>query len=197
MSRPLFFGYGSLVNVDTFPEPWPLRPATLRGWRRVWTNYADTPSGPVISLSIEPAAGAAIDGALLRPESDAAAAWLDAREAGYEKIAIEAGDLTAADGLDLAAEPALRTYKSLSPSGRPAGAVITLSYVDAVLQGFLRLFGPEGARRFVETTGGWDAPIEDDRAAPRYPRAIRLSPEERDVIDSLVHEAVQTAGHGG
>ncbi len=189
MSFPLFFGYGSLANVGTFPEPWPLRPATLLGWRRVWASYAATSLGVVISLTIREAPGEAIDGVLLRPRNDREQAWLDAREGGYEKIALEAASLRAADGADLASEPALATYRSLSPPARPESAVITLSYVDAVLQGFLRHFGEEGARRFVATTDGWDAPIENDRTAPRYARAVRLTSKEHAVIDALLEEA--------
>ena len=52
---------------------------------------------------------------------------------------------------------------------------ILLSYLDTV--------GPEGAARFFETTSGWDAPILDDRSAPRYPRHQRLSPAETTVVD--------------
>lgn len=189
MSDTVFFGYGSLVNVDTFPEPWALTPSRLTGWRRSWSNIAETPEGPVISLSIHATPGAEIDGILLRPRNPAEQAWLDARESGYEKIEIARGDLC----LDEAAEPAsgaarFATYRSLSET-RPMEAVINLSYIDAVLQGFLRFFGEAGAQRFVETTDGWDAPIENDRAAPRYPRAVTLSAEEAAFIDALLQFA--------
>ena len=60
---------------------------------------------------------------------------------------------------------------------------ILLSYLDVVVQGYLRL-GDEGAvNDFFRTTDGWDAPILNDRAAPRYPRHQRLSPSEQALVD--------------
>ena len=41
---------------------------------------------------------------------------------------------------------------------------ILLSYLDVVVQGYLREFGEAGVARFFETTDGWGAPIRDDRA---------------------------------
>jgi hypothetical protein len=61
---------------------------------------------------------------------------------------------------------------------------ILLSYLDTVTQGYLREFGEAGARRFFETTGGWEAPVFDDRATPVYTRATAISPEERDFVDA-------------
>jgi len=61
--------------------------------------------------------------------------------------------------------------------------VILLSYLDVVVQGFLREFGTEGAVRFFDTTDGWDTPILDDRAAPLYPRHQTLTEAETAVVD--------------
>lgn len=196
MSDTIFFGYGSLANIDTFPEPWTLQPATLLGWRRAWRNFTQTPSGVVVSLSVFEDASAEIDGVLLRPGDAARQAWLDQREGGYEKVPLGAEAIRPGAGVDaasLSAAPARATYRSLSRPERPEGAVITLSYIDAVLQGFMRFFGEEGARRFIETTDGWDTPIENDRSAPRYPRSVRLSSAERAFIDHLVEEATGRA----
>ncbi|WP_010137298.1 hypothetical protein [Oceanicola sp. S124] len=51
------------------------------------------------------------------------------------------------------------------------------------MQGYLDEFGEAGVARFFETTDGWGAPIRDDRAAPLYPRAQKLSPAERALVD--------------
>jgi hypothetical protein len=37
---------------------------------------------------------------------------------------------------------------------------------------------------FFATTEGWDSPVLDDRAAPRYPRARHLEADERALVDS-------------
>lgn len=65
---------------------------------------------------------------------------------------------------------------------------ILLSYLDVVIQGYLRHFGEEGVARFVETTDGWEAPVLNDRHAPQYPRAQRLSERETDLVDSILRE---------
>ena len=63
-----------------------------------------------------------------------------------------------------------------------------LSYIDVVVQGYLREFGERGVRHFFETTDGWEAPVLDDRAAPIYPRHQRLSPDERALVDDQLRE---------
>ena len=182
----VFFGYGSLVNAGTYPEQISLSPARLRGFRRVWGHQTETRVGAILSLSVHEAPdmlienNAEIEGVLFAPRDAEEQTWLDQRESGYEKLALETHALHAPD----AENEALFTYRSLStPDGE---AKILQSYVDAVMQGFLHIFGEEGAWRFVETTDGWDAPLLDDRNDPVYPRAVRLASDERALIDSLL-----------
>jgi hypothetical protein len=52
------------------------------------------------------------------------------------------------------------------------------------VQGYLRAFGEDGVRDFFDTTDGWNAPILNDRAEPRYPRHQQLRPEETDLVDA-------------
>jgi hypothetical protein len=173
-----FFGYGSLVNREThdFPDA---APARLRGWRRLWLAV---PEHPVAFLSVEPAADVTIDGLVARvPGGDWRA--LDRREAGYDRVAI-AGDALAP------ADRAAQLYTVRNPRAAIGAAPILISYLDTVVQGFLREFGPEGAARFFATTVGWQAPLIDDRAAPRYPRATVLEPAERAIIDAHLARAV-------
>ena len=73
---------------------------------------------------------------------------------------------------------------------------ILLSYVDVVVQGYLREFGTAGAERFFETTAGWEAPILDDRAAPRYPRHQELKPDERAFVDAMLRGLSVQILHG-
>lgn len=53
-----------------------------------------------------------------------------------------------------------------------------------VVQGYLRLFGPAGAEAFFATKHGWNNAIQDDRAAPVYPRSQQLTPEETAFVDA-------------
>lgn len=175
MSDPLFFGYGSLVNLATHDYADP-RPARLTGWRRVWRH---TSLRPVAFLSVEPVAGAEIAGIVAHvPGADWAA--LDAREAAYARR--DVSHLVRHDGAPANTAVYEVEHGHLAPPS--AAHPILLSYLDVVVQGYHRLFGSEGVADFFETTSGWQAPIRDDRAAPVYPRAQTLRPEETALVDA-------------
>ncbi|MBD3678466.1 MAG: gamma-glutamylcyclotransferase [Rhodobacteraceae bacterium] len=175
MSDPFFFGYGSLVNRATHDYT-NAHPARLRGWRRVWRH---TDLRPVAFLTAVPDSETEIEGLVAGvPGHDWAA--LDAREHAYDRHHV-----SHATNHPLPHEVEVQVYSIPDGKhGRPDSAhPILLSYVDVVIQGYLREFGEVGVRRFVETTDGWDAPVLDDRADPRYPRHKRLTTGERELVD--------------
>ena len=81
--------------------------------------------------------------------------------------------------------PEIHIYHAPADMHRPASEMrpVLLSYVDVVVQGYLREFGEDGVARFFETTDGWDAPMRNDRANPLYPRHQVLSAEETALVD--------------
>lgn len=164
-AAPRFFGYGSLVNRRTHDYP-DIRPMTATGWRRAWRHTA---LRPVAYLTATPAPGSRIEGlSAAVPGGDWAA--LDLREAAYVRAALPEGPSIYHIPHDLHGPPT-------------AKHPILLSYLDTVVQGYRAEFGEEGVAAFFDTTDGWDAPIRDDRAAPIYPRAERLAPEEIALVD--------------
>ncbi len=172
MTDPHFFGYGSLVNRRTHVYDSAHR-ATLSGWRRVWR-----PTGlrPAAFLTARPVAGGRIDGLIAAvPNGDWAA--LDLRESGYDRLPAEEVD----HPLDPA--PPIAVYAIPERDDDGSDAPILLSYLDVVVQGFLREFGEDGVARFFETTDNWRLPVADDRAAPLYPRAQDLSAAETRLVD--------------
>lgn len=176
--HPHFFGYGSLVNTQTHVYAPPLV-ARLHGWRRVWRH---TPLRDVAFLTAEPCADVFIDG-LIAPVPDADWQALDAREFGYDRVSV-----TGHVAHDSHPETDIATY-SIPPEKH--GVVsdlhpILLSYLDVVVQGYLQVFGPEGGAHFFDTTVGWDGPVLNDRAAPQYPRAQTLHPDEIAVVDAAL-----------
>ncbi|SMY08800.1 gamma-glutamylcyclotransferase family protein [Flavimaricola marinus] len=177
MTHPLFFGYGSLVNTATHDYPNPRR-ATLTGYRRVWRH---TSLRPVAFLSVEPAADSRIEGLVAEvPHGDWAA--LDLRESAYTRR-----DVTALTTHDGPANPVAVYAVSQGHLSDPAAAhPILLSYIDVVVQGYLRHFGPAGAQAFFDSTSGWSAPIHDDRANPLYPRAQSLTADETAFTDAAL-----------
>ncbi|PRX33931.1 Gamma-glutamyl cyclotransferase, AIG2-like [Meinhardsimonia xiamenensis] len=180
MADPFFFGYGSLVNrathgyVDAYP-------ARVKGWRRVWRHTA---LRPVAFLTAEPAPDVEIEGLMAAvPGGDWRA--LDERERAYERRPV-----TEAADHPVGRPVAVHIYTiPEGRHGRPDEAhPVLLSYLDTVVQGYLREFGEEGVARFFLTTAGWDAPILNDRDGPRYPRARSLRPEERVLVDDWLRD---------
>ena len=173
MSHPAFFGYGSLVNLATHSYADP-RPAELVGWRRVWRG---TDLRKVAYLSVTPDPDGSLQGVVAQvPNGDWEA--LDLREAAYARQ--DVSHQVATDGTSTTtAVYQVRPENVVAHDNHP----ILLSYIDVVVQGYLRLFGEDGVAAFFSSTDGWHLPLEDDRAAPIYPRHQRLSQTERALVD--------------
>lgn len=174
-----FFGYGSLVNHLTHDNR-PLVPATVSGWRREWCL---TTIRPVAFLSVRPADGAEIAGLMSQvPGGDWAA--LDQREYAYARHAVSVTPL--AEGPSAAALYRVDdAYRAAEGQG-----IILMSYLDVVVEGFHHHFGVSGVASFFATTDGWDRPVQDDRAAPMYPRHRDVGAEVR----ALVHQHLDALG---
>lgn len=180
------FGYGSLVNPATLAPDVVAVPVRISGWRRAWRLSGPSSYGRRCTLNVVPDPGCAIEGVVIAQPRDRLPA-LDRREAHYARTAIDPG------GVEWLAEPpsgwpAPFLYVGRPQFNRPGDAdhPVLLSYLDAVVAGFLRLFGAAGAERFVATTLDWHVPIRDDRARPIYPRAVDLAAEERGYVDDLL-----------
>jgi hypothetical protein len=175
MADPFFFGYGSLVNRTTHVYEDAHR-AKASGWRRTWRHTA---LHPAPFLTAIPCEKTEIDGLIAHvPGGDWAA--LDARETGYDRLpATHQVTHPVERNIDVAiySVPEMLEIPDLRHP-------ILLSYLDVVIQGYLREFGEAGALRFFETTDGWDAPIKDDRNTPEYPRHRVLSAQETDFVDA-------------
>ena len=189
MADPYFFGYGSLVNLAThdFPDP---HPACLKGWRRVWRH---TDLRPVAFLTAVPDPASEIDGMIAHvPKNDWAA--LDEREWAYDRVAAtQAVTHPLTHEVEIAVYAVPQSQQTEAPNHNP----LLLSYIDVVVQGYLRAFGEDGADRFFATTDGWDVPILNDRAEPRYPRHQQLKPFELDFVDDRLHRLSAKIIHSG
>lgn len=178
VKHPHFFGYGSLVNRDTHSFT-PIHLSRIDGWRRVWHR---APIRPAAFLSVVRDPGSWIDGVIAPVPNDDWVA-LDAREYAYDRIAVtEAVTHGATDVRDVSIY-AIPPENAAPPDEEHP---ILLSYIDAVIQGYLREYGETGAVRFIETTEGWNTPVKDDRASPIYPRARILSATERSLVDDML-----------
>ena len=111
---------------------------------------------------------------------------LDERERAYFRSPIEREALTC----NLDQPPVVQIYQANPDHVDPEDSrkPILLSYLDVVIQGYLRVFGQEGVESFFATTLGWETPIRDDRAAPVYSRAQSLSRAETVLVDRHLTE---------
>jgi len=174
MSDPFFFGYGSLVNRATHDFPRAM-PARVTGWARIWKR---TKLRQVAFLTAVKAEGVEIDGLIAAvPNADWTA--LDEREHAYHRLPVT----RITHGLG--GLPDVQIYRTRPENDTDASTdyPILLSYLDTVVQGYLREFGEAGANAFFATTSGWDTHVLDDRAVPIYPRAQALTGPERDFVD--------------
>ncbi len=175
MNTAYFFGYGSLVNRNTHIYA-PAYPARARGWRRAWRC---TPEREPAFLTVIPDPDCEIEGLVAGvPGQDWAA--LDLREANYDRLPAS-DSVTHPVGPE--AEIAIYSIPEHARAEPDDRHPVLLSYLDVVLQGYLGEYGRDGADRFLATTTGWNAPILDDRASPRYPRAQTLTDAETCYVD--------------
>ncbi len=178
MSKDCFFGYGSLVNRSTHDYQ-DCKPAVLTGWRRVWRHTDLRPAAFLTSVRAE---GSEIEGlTALVPNGDWKA--LDAREYAYSRSDIAHQLRHQAIERQVVQVYAIPEGAHGTPDERHP---ILLSYLDVVVQGYLREFGETGVARFFETTDGWDAPVRDDRRDPVYSRHRPLSLDESDLVDQYL-----------
>ena len=184
---PYFFGYGSLVNTAThdFPDP---QPAQLTGWRRAWRH---TDLRPVAFLTAIPDAGCTIDGMIAHVPNDDWRA-LDEREWAYDRVPVTQHVTHRTQSPTEIAVYAVPEGRHTRPS---EAYPILMSYLDVVVQGYLHVFGAQGARQFFDTTDGWGSPILNDRAAPRYPRHQALRPEETAFVDAQLKRLSAVVKH--
>ena len=174
MTIPHFFGYGSLVNRRTHVYD-AAHPATIDGWRRVWRHLQALDHA---ILTVAPAPGHRIEGLIAAvPGADWSA--LDEREEFYERVPA----MGVAHPLEFV--PSVEIYHVPEGANPPSASPnpISLSYLDVVVQGYLDEFGEAGVTGFFTTTDGWDTPVLDDRAAPRYPRHQALADNELALTD--------------
>ncbi|UES57315.1 gamma-glutamylcyclotransferase [Roseibium aggregatum] len=184
-----YFGYGSLVNIDTIPAGVEVTPGTLHGWVREWKVCGESPDGQGrCALTVREKEGSRILGVMAR-EPKTRLAELELREKRYLKVEAVGGafrcDVSMRPGPDeLFLFRAAPEHCRWGTDKHP----ILQSYLDCVLAGFYRFWGEAGIDHFLETTEGWHVPVLPDRANPLYPRKIVLDPEVAKLIDSKLKD---------
>ena len=186
MNNVAYFAYGSLVNRYTRAPHTEARPVRLAGWVRQWRHCIETPNGKVCALTVVPRADSELDGVLVVDHREALAE-VDRREVGYRREAIS-GVLPEAGIADNSVETYIYVSNSESLRWGSEEYPIWLSYLECALAGYIDVWERAGAERFMSSTEGWQTPVLDDRAAPKYPRAVALDKPTQEIIDGLLKE---------
>ncbi|MEK6216784.1 MAG: gamma-glutamylcyclotransferase [Boseongicola sp.] len=174
MKTPYFFGYGSLVNRATHDFQ-NAHTARISGRRRAWRHFEGC---KVAFLTAVPDANSEIAG-LTAAVPGADWDYLDQREHSYDRVPAYDVKHNISPAPDIHIYHAPPERHVAASTSRP----VLLSYIDVVVQGYLREFGEDAVADFFATTDGWDAPILDDRAEPIYPRHQVLKPIETELVE--------------
>jgi len=179
-----YFGYGSLVNIDTIPAATEIIPGRLQGWVREWKVCGEGEDGQGrCALSVREKEGAEIRGVMAR-EPRTGLQDLELREKRYFKVEA-VGTFFRCEAEKKPGPEELFLFRA-TPEHHRWGTdthPILQSYLDCVLAGYFRIWGEEGIDHFLETTDGWHVPVLKDRNRPHYPRKIVLGPELAGLID--------------
>lgn len=177
-----YFGYGSLVNLETLQTPYlSAHPARLKGWKRTWKARPKVagsfaPIEGLAFLSVEPCPDTTIEGMVI-VDHHASLPALDKREALYDRTSLNHASVEFVDDNPLQPDQDLFVYVA-QPEATNNEARILRSYLDVVLRGFHGHFGEQGIEKFIKTTANFDWPIFEDRHEPVYPRAISVMENE-------------------
>ena len=188
-----YVGYGSLVNRDTLRTDYVhAQPVRLHGWRRCWRPRMQgdpIPSRlPSSMLSVRQVPDSIIDGLLVFDKLSNLPA-VDEREATYDRITVPIERLEILGGP--VPDCVVYVYEAQTNTApHDPGHPILQSYLDAVLQGYLREFGRQGVHDFIGSTDGFERDIHTDRHDPIYTRPVTLADEERHLFDTLLENRI-------
>lgn len=186
-----YIGYGSLVNRTTLLTDYvSAQRVRLTGWRRCWRPRMH--GDPIRSerrtslLSARRVEDSMIEGLLVFDRIENLPA-VDEREATYDRIEVPSDAIELLDD-GLPDCPVFVYEARTNTADHDPHHPILQSYLDAVLQGFLREFGIDGVHSFLDSTDGFERSVHADRHDPVYPRAVELLEHERHLIDTVLEE---------
>jgi len=191
-NKPLVLGYGSLMSSDSRRRFSNIEHQGLlvqvAGYTRAWiTRSLEEQQTYVGAL---PDAQGCLNAQLIATDIDPA---LSDREKDYQfeqvpvtQISTHLPTQSAQALQNFLGEKRVYICRSLASYPAEANYPIHRSYVDTCMAGCLEAGGEEAAKTFVEQTGHWNQHLIDDRHEPQYPRAAKVSPAHRDIIDTIL-----------
>ena len=178
------FGYGSLINAASRQltgQTGEAIPVIAKGLVRYWGKIDDS---YIMSPLVVNQGQGEVSGVLLEVSAEELVEF-DRREAGYQRVPLDAAQITSDHAFDKS-HPiwVYVTQYHLPPCEH---SPIVQSYVDTVLTGCLDI-SEQFARHFIANTIGWHFPYENDRHSPKYTRMAGVSAHAQVHIDRLLLE---------
>ncbi len=187
-----YFGYGSLVNRNTLPpDIITAIPTTLMRWRRHWQPRPNADGEAdelkdIALLSVHRDDNYQIEG-LLIVDRLKNLENLNKREKNYRAVSLGLEDFRFEPGLNFTPpQKSICIYVAHAAQGRGDNCSILQSYLDVVLEGYLREFGEQGIRRFLESTDNFHSPLYYDRQKPVYARHQKIASSHTRLFDKIL-----------
>ena len=182
------FGYGSLIDASSRAatgDTGRMHPVRIAHLQRAW--HVVSPNGYTL-VGVTPRRGASCNGVLSQVTPDVLPRF-DRRERRYHRVIIPQQAVTSLTGESLSGAT-IWTYLTSRPGQASDAYPLVQSYIDVILTGCLAL-GADFAAEFIETTQGWESAWLNDRAQPRYARAMRGVSQAAEIDRQLRARAPQ------
>lgn len=194
-TRHYIVGYGSLMSHDSRYRYNSIDvdgiPVDVRGWHRAW-NMASPGENITCVGAVPDNEDSVFNGMLV--EVDEIDESLKKREQNYHFIELQLDDLDIHCATwqgqlrDNRENLKLWICQVADPQTSKESHPICQSYVDTCLSGCLEHKDEAFAMQFIEQTAGWDGYWLNDREAPLYPRAAKVSQQMHETIDDLLQQ---------
>lgn len=186
------FGYGSLICTHSRSRTGvsgDAIPVELTGITRRWS--VPVPSYQATAVGAHEDAEGRCNGVVFIVDDDNLVRF-DAREQGYQRVAIDWSNVAPSTDIPLPEKLPLWAYVGHSEHEPLPTRPIMQSYLDVILNGCLA-YGETFARQFLRTTTPWQH-LVDDRTHPNYPRAMKdpdLAPRVDELLASELPDLLQ------
>ncbi|MEW5891523.1 MAG: gamma-glutamylcyclotransferase family protein [Pseudomonadota bacterium] len=172
-------GYGSLMEeasrLRTAPSARTALPVRVQGFRRAWIAQGSPVGFSTTFLGVTAHAKSSMNAVLFALADEVELANMDAREAGYCRVALAPQQLTPLTGTLPEGEVWLYVNKPDRAAPPSRRFPIVQSYVDIFLSGCLQIERQHQLAGFAEecvtSTAGWSRHWVNDRIHPRRPFA--------------------------
>ena len=191
--KHIIIGYGSLLSHDSRLRHSDINaesvPVSIEGYQRAWITRSSGEKQTYVGAKAS--AQSVLNGVLLPIEE--ISPELQVREQDYRFVAVELTQVSLhfdhhhLEHMEVLSEKSIWLCESLGHQQADQHHPVYQSYIDTCIQGCLETGARGFAEEFVRSTHFWEDYWVNDRSSPRYPRYARLTKQQQDRIDEVLH----------